>query len=68
MANWCTNKIFYLKGILRFWLDKGVDGFRIDALAHLFEVNDTSLDEPKNPDGAGVDPVGFRLINYIIWC
>ena len=59
-AHWCTDTVFYLKDILRFWLDKGVDGFKIDALAHLFEVNDTNLDEPKNPDGAGVASVRVR--------
>jgi glycosidase len=26
-----------LKEILQFWLDLGVDGFRIDAVAHFFE-------------------------------
>jgi alpha-glucosidase len=36
-------------GVLRFWLDRGVDGFRIDAIHHLFE--DTGLsDNPLNPD------------------
>jgi len=29
-----------LKDILRFWLDLGVDGFRMDAVAHLFEAED----------------------------
>ncbi|WP_431271660.1 alpha-amylase family glycosyl hydrolase [Dankookia sp. P2] len=35
--------------VLRFWLDRGVDGFRVDAIHHLFE--DAELrDNPTNPD------------------
>src|SRR3954452_20649515 len=35
--------------VLRFCLDRGVDGFRVDAIHHLFE--DTELrDNPPNPD------------------
>jgi alpha-glucosidase len=34
--------------VLRFWLDRGVDGFRVDAIHHLFE--DWGLrDNPLNP-------------------
>ncbi|MFC5487151.1 alpha-amylase family glycosyl hydrolase, partial [Microvirga aerilata] len=34
---------------LRFWLDRGVDGFRVDAIHHLFK--DAQLrDNPLNPD------------------
>ena len=34
---------------MRFWLDRGVDGFRMDALMHLFK--DASLrNNPPNPD------------------
>ncbi|KAJ0182097.1 hypothetical protein K1T71_002819 [Dendrolimus kikuchii] len=28
-----------MKNVVRFWLDKGVAGFRVDAIAHLFEVD-----------------------------
>jgi len=28
--------------MLRFWLDKGVDGFRMDAIQHLYERQDLS--------------------------
>ncbi|HEY8970044.1 MAG TPA: alpha-amylase family glycosyl hydrolase [Puia sp.] len=35
--------------IMRFWLDKGVDGFRVDAMWHL--IKDKQLrDNPHNPD------------------
>ncbi|MGA2042793.1 MAG: alpha-amylase family glycosyl hydrolase [Roseiarcus sp.] len=34
--------------VLRFWFDRGVDGFRVDAIHHLFE--DAALtDDPPNP-------------------
>jgi glycosidase len=39
-----------IKEILRFWLDKGVDGFRIDANDHLYERHDLS-DAPILDDG-----------------
>ncbi len=35
--------------VMRFWLDKGVDGFRVDVLWHL--IKDAQLkDEPANPN------------------
>ena len=34
---------------MRFWLDKGVDGFRVDVLWHLIK-DDQLRDNPKNPD------------------
>lgn len=41
-----------MKGVLRFWLNLGVDGFRIDAVPTLFEVDKDAKgnypDEPRN--------------------
>jgi alpha-glucosidase len=34
---------------LRFWLDRGVDGFRVDAVYHLFK-DKQFRDEPPNPN------------------
>ena len=35
--------------MLRFWLDRGVDGFRVDAVHHLIEAEHLK-DNPPNPD------------------
>jgi alpha-glucosidase len=34
---------------MRFWLDRGVDGFRVDVIYHLFE-DERLRDNPPNPD------------------
>jgi alpha-glucosidase len=34
---------------LRFWLERGVDGFRVDAIHHLFK-DEALRDNPLNPD------------------
>jgi len=35
--------------VLRFWLERGVDGFRVDALRHVIK-DDRFRDNPPNPD------------------
>ncbi len=35
--------------VLRFWLDKGVDGFRVDVMWHMIK-DDQFRDNPENPD------------------
>lgn len=42
--------------IMRFWLDKGVDGFRVDVI-WLMLKDDQFRDEPPNPDWDGVVPL-----------
>lgn len=36
-----------LKQIMKFWMELGVDGFRMDAVAHMFESED--LEQDENP-------------------
>ena len=52
-----------MHSILRFWLDKGIDGFRIDAVPFLLE-DPLLRDEAKNPDPA--DPSDYQSLihNY----
>lgn len=62
--NWRNPKVREaLYGAMRFWFDRGVDGFRIDAVEHM--VPDALLrDNPPNPDwvksmGPALSHVGF---------
>lgn len=52
-----------MKNVLRFWLDRGVSGFRIDAVPHLFEVepNERGLlpDEPLSGNTKDTDDWGY---------
>jgi alpha-glucosidase len=48
--NWRNREVRQaMLDVLRFWLDKGVDGFRIDALSELFE-DELLRDNPSNSD------------------
>ncbi|CAG9865477.1 unnamed protein product [Phyllotreta striolata] len=44
-----SNVVKKMKDVLTFWLDKGVSGFRMDAVPYLFE--DPSLVDAPTPDG-----------------
>ncbi|XP_078001324.1 amino acid transporter heavy chain SLC3A1-like [Glandiceps talaboti] len=49
--NWRNNDVKKeFDNILDYWLKKGVDGFRINAVQHLLETEDYSQDELPNPD------------------
>ena len=47
--------------VLRFWFERGVDGFRVDAIHHLIE-NVEPRDNPLNPDWRDGMPPARRVI------
>ncbi|HET9954033.1 MAG TPA: alpha-amylase family glycosyl hydrolase, partial [Polyangiaceae bacterium] len=47
--------------VLEFWLERGVDGFRVDTIHHLFK-DELLRDNPPNPDFAPGMPPHRRLI------
>jgi alpha-glucosidase len=52
--------------VLRFWLDRGVDGFRVDVIWHLIK-DDEFRDNPLNPNyrpGPGLSPYFELLATY----
>ena len=51
--------------VASFWLDRGVDGFRLDAVDYLFH-DDRLLDNPPRPTADGEIPVKpFRLQRHV---
>jgi alpha-glucosidase len=48
--------------VLRFWLDRGVDGFRIDVLARILK-DEQFRDNPMNPDWKPGDRPGIRQLS-----
>jgi alpha-glucosidase len=55
--NWRNPEVVEaMLNVLRFWLERGVDGFRVDVLWHLIE-DDQFRDNPPNPNWReGTDP------------
>jgi alpha-glucosidase len=47
--------------VMRFWLRRGVDGFRVDVIWHLMK-DERFRDNPENPDFRPDDPPHHRLI------
>lgn len=47
--------------VLRFWLDRGVDGFRVDAVSRLLK-DDRFRDNPPNPSYTSDQPPYYRLL------
>ncbi len=50
--------------VMRFWLDRGVDGFRVDVITLLIK-DELLRDNPRNPDWNGVDPFNAFLPIYM---
>ncbi|KAK4887008.1 hypothetical protein RN001_003279 [Aquatica leii] len=51
-----------MKNVLKFWLDRGVDGFRMDAVPYIFE-DDQFLDEPLS--NLNVSKDDYKYLNHI---
>lgn len=51
-----------MKNVLTFWLAKGADGFRIDAVNHLFE-DSAMRNEPLS--GKTNDPANYAYTHHI---
>lgn len=47
--------------ILLFWMQKGASGFRIDAINHMFEVEDFRDEPINNPE----DPNSYGYTHHI---
>lgn len=59
-----------MDGVLRFWMDRGVDGFRIDAISFLYEVaansDGTYPNEPAAaPSPSCNTPEAYCLLDHI---
>ena len=52
-----------MKDVFTFWMDRGVDGFRIDAINHMIE-DARMLDEPRNSD-PNIPPDEYSSLNHI---
>jgi alpha-glucosidase len=59
--NWRSTEVRRaMADVLRFWLKRGVDGFRVDASAVLIE-EDMLRDDPRNPDANEQTPPPEQL-------
>lgn len=52
--------------VLRFWLDRGADGFRVDAVKFLFEVEDINQNESIAIDPETDDPLDYYHLNHTL--
>ncbi|XP_045034539.1 maltase A3 [Daphnia magna] len=55
------------KNILRFWLDRGTDGFRVDAVPHLYEDPAFPDELPSGNPNADPDQYDYLIHDQITW-
>ncbi|HEY0439383.1 MAG TPA: alpha-amylase family glycosyl hydrolase [Xanthobacteraceae bacterium] len=60
--NWRNTRVRHaMYDVMRFWLRKGVDGFRVDVIWHLLK-DDQFRDNPPNPDYHGSMPPHRKVV------
>lgn len=52
-----------MQEVVRFWMERGVDGMRVDALEQLFEVEDLRDEPPSNK--RGIEPHEHEYLNHL---
>ncbi|PSN41543.1 Maltase 1 [Blattella germanica] len=52
-----------MKNVIRFWLNRGVDGFRVDAVPHIVEDADFTDEELTN--NPGVPPTDYNYLYHV---
>ncbi|XP_047740848.1 alpha-glucosidase [Hyalella azteca] len=53
-----------MQNVIKFWIDKGLDGMRIDAIKHLVEVENLTTDEPLSGDPNVQDPNEYGYLAH----
>jgi alpha-glucosidase len=60
--NWREQAVRHaMHDVMRFWLRRGIDGFRVDVIWHLLK-DDQFRDDPVNPDYREGEPPHHRLL------
>lgn len=63
--NWTNPEVREaIKDAMRFWLDKGVDGFRVDAV-HFMAKDPLFRDDPVNPNYVPGKDVRYGALNHV---
>ncbi len=53
-----------MNDVLLYWLDLGVDGFRFDAVLHIYE-DEQFRDEPPSGNPAAIDENDWKYLDHI---
>ncbi|XP_066995968.2 maltase A1 [Anabrus simplex] len=51
-----------MKDVITFWLDRGVDGFRVDAIPHLFEDSEWRDNPPNSNERVTNQPETYDMV------
>ena len=56
----------FFQNVIKFWLDKGVDGFRVDAIKHLFKTENMNQNESVAENSGVEDPFQYEYLNHTL--